>query len=292
MQHRLTHPLGTVRANAARLLPHSGHPDVVLEYELQRLRFDPDRAVAEAARDALVWLAARSRLPRLPLVRPRVERKAATDPALLREELGRLGLNPKRSQAEADWLAALTDAMRDRDGVQYLVTLDPEVLTALREEALASWRRVAAEHGFKLVDWVEGRSRRHLRQLYNRQVQWSTVPCHAVEGQLPILDLLAAGGSRSRVVRLEEAGLLDPFRAEVLQSEHRRFSPLMHIFALPTETDWDDVEALFVLYPRGKHRDLRFLVRELGRMLELRESLDPALLQILIRVARQSVYDL
>jgi len=294
MQHRLTHPLSTVRANAARLLPHSGHPDVVLEYELQRLRFDPDRTVSEAARDSLVWLAARSRLPRLPLVRPREERPASTDPAALREELGRLGLKPKRAQSEAEWLAALTDAMGDREGVQYLVTLDPEVLTALRQEALGSWRRLAAEHGFKLVDWVEGRSRRHLRQLYNRQVAWSMVPCHVVEpgAPLPILDLLAAGGSRSRVVRLEEAGLLDPFRAEVLQNEQRRFSPLMHIFSLPSETDWDDVEALFVLYPRGKHRDLRFLVRELGRMLELPESLDPALLQLLIRVARHSVYDL
>lgn len=290
MQHRLHHPLGTVRANAARLLPFSGHPDVVLEYELQRLRFDPDRTVMEAALDSLVWLAARSRLPRLPLVRKREERAAPTAP--LQAELTQLGLNPKRAAVEGEWLAALTDALRDKPAPQYLVTLDPEVLTSLRQEALASWRRLAAEHGFKLVDWVEGRSRRHLRQLYNHQVQWSTVPCHTVTDTLPILDLLAAGGSRARVVRLEESGLLDPFRAEVLQPERRRFYPLMHVFSLPGETDWDDVEALFVLYPRGKHRDLRFLVRELGRMVELPESHDPALLQLLLRVGRQSVYDL
>jgi len=277
------------RAAAAELLAFSDEPRLVLEYELMRLRFDDAPEVCAAARRSLARLVVGQALPPLPPARqPSGARADAPDDTELTAQLRRMGLSPARARTQAEWLAGLQFALRQRPGFQYLALLEPERIGALRKHALISWRRFAKARDTSLTLLVAGCNPLSLRVDYETGVRWPAPEIITITPgkPLPLLDLLAGGGSRSRVLRLLEPMPLDPWRVEIYQSDRQQFAPLMHPFCPEIEERFEDYELLTNLYPRADLTDWRALARDLGRTFELPEYQHRTILRMLLQLGR------
>lgn len=291
LRRLLDHPEATTRAAAAHLLAYADEPRLVLEYELMRLRFDECPEVCAAARRSLARLVVGQALPPLPPARPPSASGGdaqAPDDTELTAQLRRMGLSPARARTQAEWLAGLQHALGNRPGFQYLALLEPERIGSLRKHALISWRRFAKARDTSLTLLVASCNPLSLRVDYETGVRWPAPEIITIQPDrpMPLLDLLAGGGSRSRVIRLLEPMPLDPWRVEIYQHDRRAFAPLMHPFCPEIEERFEDYELLTNLYPRPDLTDWRALARDLGRTFELPDYQHRTILRMLLQLGR------
>ncbi len=290
LRRLLEAPEPCTRVAAAHLLAHCDQPRLVLEYELMRLRFDESPEVCAAARRSLARLVVGQALPPLPPARPPSAsgERQTPDAAEMTAQLRRMGLSPARARSQAEWLAGLQQALSNRPGHQYLALLEPERIGSLRKHALVSWRRFAKARETSLTLLVAGCNPLSLRVDYESGVRWPAPEIITITPgkPLPLLDLLAGGGSRARVLRLLKPMPLDPWRIEIYQPDRTQFAPLMHPFCPEIEERFEDYELLLNLYPRPALTDWRALARDLGRTFELPEYQHRTILRMVLQLGR------